>query len=169
MALKMSINMIVVLLIVNKLCLLSNAAYLAGNNDTYDSTFINENISNASRIVINFDLPDEANPNQKTNETHPNETDILNFILNRSETLSAAESDTFETTTTQSTPLTLKSATTLSSSTTTSDTPTASTTEMPTTTSNPQQLLIPPASINASIAQIANNGFKHKQGQIIIR
>lgn len=44
------------------------------------------------------------------------------------------------------------------------------TTEAPVTTSNPQQMLIPPASVNASIAQLPSaNTHKHKQGQIIIR
>lgn len=156
MALQKSINIISLLLTINTLYHLSSEASLAGNN-TSESAFISENINNASRIVINFDLPDETSGIKNTNETHPNESDILKFILNRSETLSATESDISEATTTQS------------SSTTTNDTPTTSTTEIPTTTSNPQQLLIPPASINASIAQITNNGFKHKQGQIIIR
>lgn len=37
-----------------------------------------------------------------------------------------------------------------------------------TTTGDPQELLIPPASVNASIAQMFNN-VSHKTGQIIIR
>lgn len=46
-----------------------------------------------------------------------------------------------------------------------------STTEAPSsTTSNPEQMLIPPAEVNASIAQLpSTTAHKHKQGQIIIR
>lgn len=55
-------------------------------------------------------------------------------------------------------------------STTLSSTTVKSTTESPTTTSNPQAMLIPPASVIASIAQLPNTStHKHKQGQIIIR
>lgn len=52
--------------------------------------------------------------------------------------------------------------------TTTAATPTS--TLVPDTTSNPQQMLIPPALVNASIAQMPSATYsKHKQGQIIIR
>lgn len=48
-----------------------------------------------------------------------------------------------------------------------------STTQKPSVNSatpqNAQQLLIPPATVNANIAQLPNPAEKHKQGQIIIR
>lgn len=54
--------------------------------------------------------------------------------------------------------------------TTTLSTPTMTTTAAPETTTNPQQMLIPPALVNASIAQMPNaKASTHKQGQIIIR
>lgn len=53
---------------------------------------------------------------------------------------------------------------------TTTAAPPATTTAAPETTSNPQQMLIPPALVNASIAQMPNTkASAHKQGQIIIR
>lgn len=53
---------------------------------------------------------------------------------------------------------------------TTTAAPPATTTVAPETTSNPQQMLIPPALVNASIAQMPNTRTSsHKQGQIIIR
>lgn len=53
---------------------------------------------------------------------------------------------------------------------TTTTTTTRTTTVAPETTSNPQQMLIPPALVNASIAQMPNGkASTHKQGQIIIR
>lgn len=53
---------------------------------------------------------------------------------------------------------------------TTTAAPPATTTAAPETTSNPQQMLIPPALVNASIAQMPNTkASSHKQGQIIIR
>lgn len=164
MALKNSFNKILMFLILFKLCLVSDAASLVEKSVSNKSAS-NDEDSFPSKLVINFDLPEETVYDKKVNKTHANESDLLKFIINQSESLSLAASDAFVNPSTQESST---STTASSSQTTTSETTITSTTETPTTTSNPQQLLIPPALVNASIAQIAN-APKHKQGQIIIR
>lgn len=129
------------------MCLSSEPASLADHANSSDTAASKNETADSSKVVINFNLPDEVEPARRANESAAGEHSGTKLHINQSE----------------SDPKSTKAAdqTTVA--------PATSTTAPPDTTTNPQQLLIPPASVNASIAQISNNGVKHKQGQIIIR
>lgn len=147
MAVLSSVKPVLVILILCKMCLLSEPASLADHPSASDTATSKNETADASKVVINFNLPDEVEPVRRANETVAGEHSGTKFHINQSETDSKSTKAAHETT----------------------EAPATSTTAPPDTTLNPQQLLIPPASVNASIAQISNNGVKHKQGQIIIR
>lgn len=152
---------------------------------------ISNALTNSSTIlepVINSTLPNNSNESHgggllaSTTEA-PSQVIIDLYestVENNDDGLASKTLETSTTTTTIQPPSTTATATptavkptatsTLEVHTTTTATPTTTTTKAPETTSNPQQMLIPPASVNASIAQMPNaKANTHKQGQIIIR
>lgn len=116
--------------------------------------------NNASqKVVIDFDLPSaqqssDQNGNRKKDDD--GSTPILKLIINQLDGISVNATST-------------KMAATETSHTSAESDDALAVSPKETTTSQ-QQLLIPPASVNASIAQMPTPGGAHKQqGQIIIR
>lgn len=125
-------------------------------NDTDVPNTENHVTVNESKVVIDFYPPSSSNHELhsaiSTEHKAANQTPILQVFINQPDMESTHKVES-----------------------TTTEEPTQTTTKPPkvdvepSKIENAQQLLIPPASVNANIAQLPNPTEKHKQGQIIIR
>lgn len=121
-----------------------------------------------TRVIIDFNLPvtRQSSDSNNINQTVANDpaAPIFQLVINQPDEISINQTESHPGASTDAIAITTETTATTAKTTTAS-----STTTTIATTTNPQQLLIPPASVNATIAQMSDTSPKHKQGQIIIR
>lgn len=120
---------------------------------TVTEIHLNDTSQQSTKVVIDFDLPStpQQSGDKKVSSDDNGTTPILKLIIDQSDGISVDASSPKVATTDASSP------------------PIQSADNQVETTMNQQRFLIPPASVNASIAQMSSSASSHKQGQIIIR